>query len=74
VADVFTAITEDRPYRKGMSKETALAVLEDMAEGGELDSSIVAVLAKNFDETNELRAAAQVKAIQEYEAFRAALT
>jgi HD-GYP domain-containing protein (c-di-GMP phosphodiesterase class II) len=74
VADVFTAITEDRPYRKGMSKETALAVLEDMAERGELDSSIVAVLAKNFDETNELRAAAQVKAIQEYEAFRAALT
>ena len=73
VADVFTGITEDRPYRKGMDKETALTVLEDMAERCELDASIVAVLGKYFDETNELRAAAQTAAVREYEAFRSAL-
>jgi HD-GYP domain-containing protein (c-di-GMP phosphodiesterase class II) len=73
VADVFTGITEDRPYRKGMDKETALAVLENMAECCELDASIISVLDKNFDETNELRAKAQETAIQEYEAFREAL-
>jgi len=74
VADVFTGITEDRPYRKGMDKETALAVLEDMAERHELDSSIVGMLGKYFDETNELRAMAQTRAIREYEAFRGALS
>jgi HD-GYP domain-containing protein (c-di-GMP phosphodiesterase class II) len=73
VADVFTGITEDRPYRKGMAKETALSVLEDMADRRELDPSIVAVLAKYFDQTNELRAAAQSRAVQEYATFRAAL-
>ncbi|MCG0276504.1 MAG: HD domain-containing protein, partial [Thermosediminibacteraceae bacterium] len=31
VADVFCAITEDRPYRKGMTKEEALNVLDEMA-------------------------------------------
>ncbi len=73
VADVFTGITEDRPYRKGMDKNEALAVLEDMADRSELDCSVVAVLDKFFDETNALRADAQAAAIREYDEFRRAL-
>ena len=73
VADVFTAITEDRPYRKGMGKEKAKAVLEDMAKQRELDSELVNTVLERFDEINAMRAAAQEEAQQEYHAFRAAL-
>jgi HD-GYP domain-containing protein (c-di-GMP phosphodiesterase class II) len=44
VADVFTALTEDRPYRQGWSSAKAVAVVEDMAAKGGLDAEVVAVL------------------------------
>jgi len=74
VADVFTAITEDRPYRAGLDKEAALALLGTMAGNYELDPAVVAVLERYFDEANEIRAAAQRAATREYGAFKAALT
>ncbi len=69
VADVFTAITEDRPYRKGMSQEQALGTLERMAESSALDPSIVSVLKLNFDKVNSFRIDAQVKGAEEYTVF-----
>ncbi|MBI4642628.1 MAG: HD domain-containing protein, partial [Deltaproteobacteria bacterium] len=59
VADVFTAITEDRPYRKGMSSESALKVLQQMAGDRALDANIVSLLSLHFDKINSLRIAAQ---------------
>ena len=41
VADVFTALTEERPYRRGMSVREAVGVLQGMAGGGALDAEIV---------------------------------
>ena len=73
VADVFTGITEDRPYRRGMSKAEALAVLRDMAGRNELDGAMVALLIQNFETINRVRAEAQSQAIREYEDFRAKL-
>ncbi len=73
VADVFTAITEDRPYRPGMSKEDALGVLFAMADEDELDKNVVAVLAERFDEINRVRAAAQNAAAVAYDAFHRTL-
>ena len=73
MADVFTGITEDRPYRKGMSKTEALAVLRDMAERNELDRAIVELLLGNFEMMNRVRVEAQTQATQEYEDFRATL-
>lgn len=32
VCDIFQALTEDRPYREGMSNDKALAIIEDMTE------------------------------------------
>ena len=43
-ADVFTAITVDCPYRKGMNPDSALAVLDSMAREGALDSRVIDVL------------------------------
>lgn len=45
IVDVFDALTaEDRPYKKAMSPERALAIIEHEAAGGAFDVSIVAVL------------------------------
>jgi HD-GYP domain-containing protein (c-di-GMP phosphodiesterase class II) len=67
VADVFTAITEDRPYRKGMSNDDALQVLQQMADNSALDSNIVSLLKLHFDGINSLRRAAQAASVEEYQ-------
>lgn len=65
VADVFTAITEDRPYREGMTEERALKVLKSMA-GHSLDGNIVNVLEENYDDLNRARSAAQRRSLEEF--------
>ncbi len=74
VADVFTAVTEDRPYRKGMGKDAAIRELRGTVARGELDGSLVGLLEKHFDDIDLLRAASQARAVQEYERFKAALS
>lgn len=69
VADVFTALTEDRPYRPGMTREQALSVLRDMAREGSLDTGVVGLLAEEFDQVNALRQLAQEQARAEFENF-----
>jgi HD-GYP domain-containing protein (c-di-GMP phosphodiesterase class II) len=59
VADVFTALTEDRPYRKGMSDAETIKVLKSMAQSKTLDAAIVAVMGSHFEEMNGVRAKAQ---------------
>lgn len=41
VADIFTALAEDRPYRPAMSLPSTLAILDDMASTGKLDRRLV---------------------------------
>ena len=67
VADIFTAITEDRPYRKGMPDEKALHVIEQMANDSFIDSNVVSLLKLHFDEINTARKAAQAASSVEYE-------
>lgn len=70
VADVFTALTEDRPYRKGMDPKNAITVLESMVGAGELDGALVDMVFKNYDEINGIRDSAQKEAMRNYNAFR----
>ena len=66
VADIVTAITEDRPYRPGMDSIEAIRILRCMVEDGEIDESIVDLVEENFSRINEVRKAAQAKAFREY--------
>lgn len=50
VADIFTALAEDRPYRKGMQKSEIEAVLLGMTSDGKLDEKVVKVLIDNYEE------------------------
>jgi HD-GYP domain-containing protein (c-di-GMP phosphodiesterase class II) len=74
VADVFTAVMEDRPYRKGMGREAAIRELREMVSRGELDGTLVDLLIGHFDAIDLHRAKSQAKAVEKYEKFRAALT
>lgn len=69
VADIFTAITEDRPYRKGMEKEKVLRIMGQMVNHNKLESSFTSLLFDNYDEINELRFFAQKYALEEYKQF-----
>lgn len=69
VADIFTAISEDRPYREGMRKEKALCILDNMAKRNEIDGDIVSMLRDNHDEINEGRIHAQNEIVIEFNQF-----
>jgi HD-GYP domain-containing protein (c-di-GMP phosphodiesterase class II) len=73
VADVFTGISENRPYRKGMPKEAALGVLRGMAAKGEIDGRLVSLLEAHYDAIHPALLEAQAQAVREYEAFREAM-
>jgi HD-GYP domain-containing protein (c-di-GMP phosphodiesterase class II) len=67
VADVLTAIAEDRPYRAGMPLEKASAVLGSMAGSGVLDPSLVELATAHFSDLNDERAVAQAAACAEFD-------
>lgn len=69
VADVFTAITEDRPYRKSMSDRNAVDVLVSMGDERKLDRDIVSIVNRYFGEIDSIRQAAELKAVGEHKAF-----
>lgn len=73
VADVFTALTEDRPYRKGMESAEAIHILNNMDENRELDSEIVHTNIRKFDTLDEMRALAQYNAANQYKEFQTGL-
>jgi len=52
VADIFTAISEDRPYRAAMNKEEVYKTIKDMSNKKVLDSKIVDLLFDNYDIVN----------------------
>lgn len=54
VADVLTALREDRTYRPGMSVEKTLGILNQMA-GSALSPTLVSLAIENFDQIDSAR-------------------
>jgi HD-GYP domain-containing protein (c-di-GMP phosphodiesterase class II) len=69
VADVFVAVAEDRPYRKGMSRDHAVNLLLEMAKKKQLDANIVDLLARNIRSIDLRRKAEQASARRKYKEF-----
>jgi len=59
VADVFTALAEDRPYRQRLPADEVMVLLNRQAQEGSLDRSLVRLLEANFDQVNAARLEAQ---------------
>jgi HD-GYP domain-containing protein (c-di-GMP phosphodiesterase class II) len=69
VADVYTALAEDRPYRIGMDSTDVKDILQKMADMRHLDGGIVKLLISNYGILDASRKAEQAKAVKEYRAF-----
>ncbi len=58
-ADVFTALTEKRPYRGGLDRFNAVTLLKEFSTNGSLDPRIVSVLIDEFGPIDRGRMEAQ---------------
>jgi HD-GYP domain-containing protein (c-di-GMP phosphodiesterase class II) len=50
VADVMTALVEDRPYRAGMRREEVTGILDSLAQRGIVDPAVVRLALDNYGE------------------------
>lgn len=71
VADVYTAITEDRPYRAGMSRNEAHDTLITMAKGKLIDADLVDLAISHYEQIDTMRRKVQSRAYAEFKQFRA---
>ena len=69
IADVFTALTEDRPYRKGMTPPEALRIVKGMVKQGHLDGDLSRLLCDHADELDAVRASSQAEARRGFQAL-----
>lgn len=67
VADIFTAISEDRPYRKGMDKDEIYKILKTQTKENLLDKRIVELLFDNYEIVSSQVKIKQLKALDFYE-------
>jgi HD-GYP domain-containing protein (c-di-GMP phosphodiesterase class II) len=67
VADIFTALTENRPYRQGMDRAQSMAVLDRLVAERAIDGEIVSVLRRNFDALHHVRHGARRPSLHEVE-------
>jgi len=74
VADVFTALTEDRPYRAGLGERDSASIMERLATLGKVDGELIALMRRNFAEFNSVRVEAQRGAVDEYDRFISSLS
>lgn len=70
VADVFTAITENRPYRKSMEDQECIKVFQAMIADNSLCPKVVTALLDNYSEIKEICRDAQNRADVEYRTFK----
>jgi HD-GYP domain-containing protein (c-di-GMP phosphodiesterase class II) len=67
VADIFTALAEDRPYRKGMGKNAILSILKSHAENNFLDRRFIEIIEKHYDDIVAETRKKQMEALNFYE-------
>lgn len=67
IADIFTALTEDRPYREAMSHKETIKVIKQLADCHLVDSAIANLLFDNFEEISSCVTEQQILAKKFYE-------
>lgn len=49
IADIFTALTENRPYRKGLDRYDAIEIIRSLVRDDKLDKDVFSVLEANLE-------------------------
>jgi HD-GYP domain-containing protein (c-di-GMP phosphodiesterase class II) len=70
LSDIFTALTEDRPYRPAVPLTRTVSILRGMREASKLDEDLVELLDSNLEEIDYARATAQAAAVKSYSLLR----
>lgn len=66
VADIYTALNEERTYRKAMSHQDSIKIMNDLVKNKAINGDLLALLDKNFAEINKQRQLAQQVSAEEY--------
>ena len=66
VADIFTALTEARPYRKGMDRAGIGKIMNEMGKNDVVDRKIVSLLFDEYDRITESVVSTQAAAMEFY--------
>jgi len=69
VADVFNALTEDRPYRKGLSVYEALNHIRDLVSNNKLDRDVFNKLKNNLADILEMLIGIRKNALENFAKF-----
>jgi HD-GYP domain-containing protein (c-di-GMP phosphodiesterase class II) len=69
IADIFTALTEDRPYREGLSEMDSVKIMLKMVNAHEIDRDIFYTLFDNYRSINQGREYVQNMKEIEYREF-----
>jgi HD-GYP domain-containing protein (c-di-GMP phosphodiesterase class II) len=73
LADIVTALTEERPYRNPMPKGKVAQIIKDMVRDGKLDTEVAAIVLDNFEEINAVRQLSQADEMKTFELFKDAI-
>lgn len=73
VADLFTALSEDRPYRLSRDQHEVTAIMRQQADNKLLDERLVVLALSDYTAMNMCRRHAQSAAVDGYESFRKSL-
>ena len=74
VADIYTALTEDRPYRNAFKNKKIIKILNDNIKNNKIDQEITNIIINNLERYNEIRKKSQENAIKKYRDFKKNLT
>jgi HD-GYP domain-containing protein (c-di-GMP phosphodiesterase class II) len=69
VADIFTALTENRPYRENLDKGKVLAIMAEMSRENHIDISLFTLVKENYELLDAKRIAEQTYSKAHYETF-----
>ncbi|MDD3833081.1 MAG: HD domain-containing protein [Oscillospiraceae bacterium] len=69
VSDIFNAITENRPYRKGMEKNEIIGIIKGMSDDGLICPYVANILLEDIDFFSSLSKATQKLAADDYDKF-----
>ena len=69
VSDVFTALTEARPYRQALSVMEAIGIINGMVKDKHLDGDVFSELKRHIEEINQLKLNAQGSVLAKHKEF-----
>ncbi len=55
IADIFTALREDRPYRNSVDNEKTKEIISGLVKNNKIDKSITDILFNHYNEIDDIR-------------------